>query len=932
MLKKFSIHYMFVILFFSGLSGFVNAQEKEACTLTGTVFVGDNQLIPGMQVKLESPVLRAPLIALSNEKGVFTFSELPPGIYTATFKLEGFKTKRMKNINVKPQDNLNLLVEIELGKLKEDIVLIDSLPILNTNETTLITRISSFLIANIPSNRDLSYYIHMTPGITEDTVHGSSVRDNLFTLDGLNITDPVSGTQAGLFSMDAVEEVSVQTGGHPAQDGGVQGGVINIVTGSGGNRFHGMASFYYRDDNLQADNNKGTIWEGLKTGIRKEIEPSFSLCGPINRNKAWFFVNFNQRNTNRFVPGFPYNDPGSITPLTKIPMLFGKITVQLGQNDKLTASYNYSNLKNDNRNASEAHFMLTTWDQDAPKRNYSLQLFHLFSNNFIMNLRAGYMDYHLNFRAKTQLPNIYDYYYGHNYGGYCYDSLYTRNRFQIQGDAATFIENVLGNHELRFGIDFQYSKDLREDSYYRDDLGGSFYSSYNGYLYEVQFQQDYSRKEKKIDISGFISDQWDPTDRLVLNLGLRFDHQEGIIPKQGENRVSVFGFNPQVEKQFTAFKLNNIAPRLGISYVLTNDWKTVLKVTANRYYSSIPIQYFTSANPNNALSWKYSLDGTMKILPGTLYGISYAGGSTVGPDLKTPYTDEISFGIERELNRDMKVSARYILKWEKNLIEDVDLAVLDYEKLKAGEPLDTLWKNYVKILRYDSFDGNPYTFYQQLYSYTPNILITNPPGARRSYNGLEIELEKRFSNKWGMNASYLYSRSKGLIGTDYNESWSGQDYFNDPNAHINAYGTLESQRRNQLKVQVIYQAPLGINIGTYFRYLSGLPWTRMIGTSDGIWDEATINHFIYAEPRGSHHLPDLAILDLRIGKSITLPRHLGCLSVFVDIFNALNAKTATSVWNYSSRNTIINGHIVQYGEKTSMLSSRSFRLGARFEF
>lgn len=101
----------------------------------------------------------------------------------------------------------------------------------------------------------------MTPGVTGDTAHGSSVRDNTYNIDGVNTADPVVGTESIFFSVDTVEEISVQTGGLSAEYGQVQGAVIDVVSKSGGNEFHGAANFYYKGEGFQSNNTRGTLWK-----------------------------------------------------------------------------------------------------------------------------------------------------------------------------------------------------------------------------------------------------------------------------------------------------------------------------------------------------------------------------------------------------------------------------------------------------------------------------------------------------------------------------------------------------------------------------------------------------------------------------------------------------------------------------------------------
>src|SRR6185503_16565656 len=95
---------------------------------------------------------------------------------------------------------------------------------------------------------------NFTPGVTGDRAHGSTVRGNNFSYDGVDITDPTVGTQNVDFNYDNFEEIQVQTGGHGTEYGQVSGAVINVVTKSGGNAYSGEGSLYYQNDNLTSKN------------------------------------------------------------------------------------------------------------------------------------------------------------------------------------------------------------------------------------------------------------------------------------------------------------------------------------------------------------------------------------------------------------------------------------------------------------------------------------------------------------------------------------------------------------------------------------------------------------------------------------------------------------------------------------------------------
>ncbi len=941
-MKKLTL-ILLTTLFFACLSF---SQITQTGSLNGKVTDKEGQPLPGVSVTIKSPALILPqMTAVTNEEGFFRFPALPPGIYTVAFEISGFKTLVREGIRVSVGVTTTLDVSLELSPIQESIVVTGQSPVVDRQRTTLVRNLTTEFLQSIPATRTLGTFFNMVPGVTGNTAHGSSERDNVYALDGVNITDPVTGTQAGSFSLDIMEELSVQTAGLPAEFGSVRGAMVNVVTKSGGNKFSGTFSTYYRDDEIkalklkmQADNTKGTIFEGQpRGGFDYEVEPGITLGGPIIKDKLWFFTNLSMYKSQEYVRGYPYDKQPTNTPLDYFNVFpYIKFTYQATPDDRIVLSYNFYDYRRNHRGASAYDTEDTTWKQTTPIHTGNFQWTKLFGSNFFTNFKVAFLDYELNLMAKNALPRYYDQLSSREWGSYGYDDIYTRNRFQALADATLFVDNWFGRHEFKAGLDGEFSWDSRRwRSNYDPNtgLGPFFYMRGTTPDYVIHYDS-FKREDHKLVIGGFIQDTWSPIERLTLNLGFRFDHQEGIIPEQGENRspITILGIvcDPRVTKAFKPMIWNTISPRIGLNFDITGDGKTVFKASYGRYYIANILQWFVTVNPNSFITYRYRLnpDFTPR---GSLYSATSTANDRMDPDVKSPYLDEVSVGIEREVFRDLSLGVRYIKKWDRNLLEGVDLTALDFDKLMNGADIFTVWTNYEPVNVVDPFDGKTVTFWRMKNTAVlARNYYTNPPGAERDYDGVEVTLNKRFSNRWMMMASYVYAYSRGLIGTDFNDSWSGTGYFNNPNAHINAYGEFGLERKHQFKLQGLVQGPWGINLSGYFRYLDGTRWARVIRSYDlGLsLPQGTVS--IYAEKRGSRKLPPLKILDLRVEKTFNIAgRKLG---LFVDVFNVLNANTATSVWTQSSRSTTVAGKRVYFGQHTAIMDPRIARLGIRFEF
>ncbi len=386
------------ILFLLGISF---SQITQTGTLNGRVTDTEGNPLPGVAVTTKSPALILPqMTATTNESGYFRFPALPPGDYTVTFEISGFKTLVREGIKINVGVTTTLDVSLELSPIQESIVVTGQSPTVDRQRTTLVRNLTTEFLKSIPATRTLGTFLNMVPGVTSNTVHGSSERDNVYALDGVNITDPVTGTQAGSFSIDIMEELSVQTAGLPAEYGSVRGAVVNVVTKSGGNQFKGTLSTYYRDDEIkalklkmQADNTKGTIFEGQKSGFDYEIEPGITLGGPIIKDKIWFFTNLSFYRSQEYYPGYPYDKQPTNTPLDYFNVYpYIKFTYQATPNDRIVLSYNFYDYRRHHRGASAYDTEDTTWNQTTPIHTGNFQWTKLFGPNFYMNFKVAFLD------------------------------------------------------------------------------------------------------------------------------------------------------------------------------------------------------------------------------------------------------------------------------------------------------------------------------------------------------------------------------------------------------------------------------------------------------------------------------------------------------------------------------------------------------------
>jgi hypothetical protein len=919
------------------------AQSSQSGTLMGVVALEDGVTIPGVTVVATSPALMGKMTAVTNENGVYRFSQLPVGMYEITFQLEGFRTVIRKDIRVASLQTYTINASMRQEAIQEAIVVTGQGPTVDTQRQTRAANFDLQFLKSLPAPRNLDNFVNMAPGMTSGSAHGAATMDNSYNLDGVNLGDPATGVSNVSFGLDIMDEISVQTGALSAEFGSVRGAMINVVTKSGGNRVTGGASFFLNHESLVGNNRKGTVLEkeGL-TGNHLEFEPSFSIGGPVVKDKLWFFASATYKQAQTYAIGFPYDKPNAKT-IIKVtqPLPYIKLTYQLDQKNKFTLSYNYSDRINNNRNADRFHTEANTVTQTTPTHVVNMNWNHYFGENVYANFKVGISKFNMKLDSNTVAANTYDYYTGQYWatsGSFRTQDHNQRDRYNVNLDATTFVDNFMGTHELKIGGEAQLARVGWLIYGMPDPISGAHvnYMDGNTYLWGLYLVGNgFDRKDNMDDYFGFINDTWRVNKHLTVNLGVRLDYNSLSWPKQGDagaitlpGDLSYLTVNRSIASPITAMSWTNLAPRFGFIYDLLGDNKTLVKASWSRYTVANQTGWINSAHPNGWVGYDAHLDPvTGKKITGGEWVWSVPAGIKIGYNdykLKASYTDELTVGVERELFTDWSASARYIQKWDRNLIHNVDASQLDIDKLMSTGELD--WsKNWVAKTGIDPYDGKTVTFYSKLNASASDIHIVNPPGAERDYQGIEVTFNKRFSHGWALNTSYVYGKGTGLVDQGRTSAALGTSgLFSNPNNHINAFGTLDLDSRHQFKVQGLLNGPLGINLSGYFRYLSGLVYTRTISSGKlGVSTKPT-SFTILAEERGSRRLPDAVRLDLRLEKTFKIGNV--SLSAFADCFNALNQGVATSVWGNSSNKTYA------FERMMTINDPRMFQLGARIEF
>jgi hypothetical protein len=883
--------------------------------ITGVVTEEDGTPLPGVNVDLSSPSLMGGVRSqLTAEKGVYHFVDLPPGTYKLIFSLQGFQAVERLNIKVVVNGTVTENIILKQAAVAESIVVTAESPIVDVSKSGLSTVFDKDSLEKIPSGRFTFFdVIKQAPGLTQagqdsdrTVAFGSNQESNNYQLDGVDVSNPEVGHAWQWVNPEVFAEVETTGIGTPAEYGNFAGAVINIVTKSGGNKFEGSLSYYGQFSKLTSNNNP-VPKEPLAYPYHRDkfLDGSFSLGGPIVKDRLWFFSSY-ERVEDSYSTW--YSDPQY--PAKYIgDKAFFKLSAQLSNKHKLVGFFYYEYFDLPGQ-VTPYNLAETVSSERGHTPTWNIMYSWLISNNAYFELKySGYWgddDMLPSLGGNINNPSYYDGFTGITSGAPVWPWMSTISKHQVHANFSYFAEDFLkGDHDFRAGV--QYTRGASEC--HGGYSGGRSYYMYNGYPYYMYKQNVFSYGGVVNSIGAFFDDSWKIGNRLVINLGMRFDHSRARIPSfptyDGWTKTSKMA--PGIDDLVT---WNSFSPRIGLAFQLTSDKKTLLKASYGRYYEALLISNWESPGPG-VTDWdKYYWDGNSQtwILIDTIPGVM---GYTVDPKLKNPYADQISFGLEREILPNFSLGATFLYKNEKNLLGWEDRGG-EYEKINLVSP----------------DNGQTYTVYNQVGNLGSNdYWITNPSRFERfeqTFKAGIFELKKRFSNNWQLSASLTWAKSSGLNATGHSLAqqatiWHTGKYAQDPNDLINARGALPQDRRWVFKLQGSYLLPWDISLSLNYLYQTG----NSIPTFVRVYPNQGVRR-ILSQPREKDRYHSWNMVDFRIQKTFEVYKSVKVQAI-LDVFNLLNANTTLGFASY-------NYWASDYKKPNDIFYPRRLQLGLRLEF
>jgi outer membrane receptor for ferrienterochelin and colicin len=796
------------------------AQVAGMGAISGTVRDASGAVVPDAQVVVSNESKGIKRTIRTTEAGVFAAPSLIPAEgYVVQVSKQGFNNYEVKDIQVQVGQNVDLAVLLSVAGAATQVQVEATAPIVDSTKTDVSQVIDTRQIQDLPINgRRVDSFVLLSPAVVPDGTFGlvsfrGVAGGNSFLTDGNDTTNQYYNENAGRtrissqISQDAVQEFQVVSNNYSAEFGRATGGVVNTVTRSGSNDFHGTGYWFFRNQDFNAKDTFATI---NPKETRNQI--GVSAGGKLKRDKLFYFLNYEAMRRN-----FPliasmtaagssvFDTSGNlIAPCTASAaqcdaakkfterqfqtldrtanqdLGFGKLDWRPTERHAFSASLNL--LRWVSPNGLQTQAVLNNGNGVGNNVNSSVRAKYgratwtaIPSNSSVNELRFGwYNDKQFDYpNDKLAIPGIG--FLGINVTGQSNLGTATdyprtnplENRYQI-ADTFTLTK---GAHTVKFGFDFTRTEDYTNLLFNRtgtytfpnwNALALDFSGNTTGAKNWSTFTQTIGNPEVDIfikDISLFVQDQWKLSSRLTLNLGVRYDRSFLPQPTLTNPDYPATSRIPEYNKAF--------APRVGFAYSFDAQSKTVIRGGYGIFYGRYPggllntfflgngiYQKSISLNSSNA-SDKANGPVFPNVLPNSGNFNPPAGSVSLNiadSNFRAPYTQQADIAIERQLARDLSFTASYI--WSRGL------HLTSVTDINIGQPVCCV------TYRINDASGNQTGAYATPIYVRQNRVDTryariNIVGANLNswYNGLALQLNKRMSRSFTGSLSYTWSHA-----------------------------------------------------------------------------------------------------------------------------------------------------------------------------
>lgn len=966
----------------------VNAAAQQGTTeLRGRVADPQGAVLPGVTVVVKNQDTGGYRETVSAGDGTFIASGLVPGTYQVTAELQGFKKFDRKDLRLEVGKTSSIDVVLSVGGVEETITVSGESPIVDVTSKEIGGNITSETLVKLPSvNGNFVGFVGLLPGIvpsisTESfgsdsiSVNGSDPRNNNYMLDGGNNNDDVIGQRAGTQArtpIEAIQEFQVITGQYDAQYGRTSGAIVNAVTKAGTNQVRGSGFGFFQDGSLTTTDffskQKGTA----KPDTRYERWGG-TVGGPIVQDKIHYFGSLER---------FSIDRPNTINIPARPDLNGSQITKDRVWNTIIRGDHQVSNnmtysvrwLRESSPQTNQIIGAVTpaaAREESDVDQTLSFNVNNVLSNTKVSTLRLTWTRENVAFanacfngngRDMTKCPVTLAF---QTYTDQQDNTAQARINDGIQAEETLgwFLPGKRGDHDIKVGFQYEYSGAFNTN---QGNMNGVFsfgrndaqFDAANPFTYPDRFQIRVGGPsnfyEKAHYIAGFAQDKWRMSKSLTVSLGARYDVEVIPIPETDD---------PLVTKYPT--DRNNIAPRVGVTYDL-NDGKSVVRAGYGRFFEKTSFELigglytgtpFTSSfnstfpipgpdlGPRNGQlpTDPYLVNGP--VINTAQLALDFPGGQLLrntgatwdNSDRRTPRTDELTAGFERQIRADMSVSADYVHSMGRDMLMLLNLN----PQVRSNPNVNASTLTRVGSSTLSAATAVLQEKYAGFVPFTANVNQYLNTG-ETNYDALMLQLKKRFSHNYSSQVSYTYSRARGNTGGN-GQTASNFQVRDDMHLELNEGPTdFEIPHNFTFSGTALVPKTGGLNLSWVARALSGTPFSLLNGNVDpdlngiqaeplpaGTYSGTGLNSYAvkdYVAERNGARGPGFFSLDMRFGYAIRAGGRRR-VEVSADVFNLTNRTNfANPTGNQANPNFLL---LTAYN---TSYAPRKVQLGARIEF
>ncbi len=883
---KHSMRFLVCLIAVVFLMSLNAAAQATLGTLQGKVTDEQGGPLPGVAIAMKNIDTGYAYSSQSRVEGDYTIAGIQAGKYEVEVSLPGFEKQIRTGLIFNVGSILKIDFILKPSTISEEVTVTAPSPMVEVTKSEVSKVIDRAKIDDLPLlDRSFSALAMMKAGVSGDRSNAQPSGSEEITVDGVSNERVARNDQKTSIPADAIEEFRVLTNQFQAEFGNTSGMIWTVITRSGTNELRGRLSYFKKDETFDDVNYfvNHTGYEGAEIPEDQYTKPPYAydlfggvLGGPIKKDKAHFFISYEglrQKSYTRIAS--PLVPQEEITVESKPNQLMAKLNYQLSKKHLFTLRYNMY---------SETETNQGIGGLSTKERGYDWE-------NTVHDIQANWMFYPTG-NTMNEFRVLYSGSDGEDFvhfpGTFSIDrpsglfgkpSSYPQGgvekRYQIVDNFSLFLDK----HNIKFGFDVSRIKETGFAHYY---MPGQFVfqtdspfdpNDFNTYpllfVYNAGnpvFDLDYT------EAAVFVQDTWKISQRLTLNIGLRWNYYDcdGISIDHGDIRH----FNP----------------RFGFSYDPVGDGKTTIRGGIGTFTQNpqLNIGLFGALMAGMEVRTMYypnypdpfQPNPFMDPILGTLPIDQYTTAENMAP----PTTVQATLGAEREIMKNVSVG-----------LDLVYAKGSHFTRLENWNPVIPGTKN----KRVDPTRGNAYTF---------------ADNGRSEYKAMYVTVTKRYADGWSLDVAYTLSESKADVESEQTQPWSY-----DADAWDRQYSYASNDARHRLTISGIVDLPWGFQLAGLFSYHSAFPWNAVYAQDKNL--DSLKNDYV-DQYRNSRRGFAYNNINLRLSKSFTIDRFR--LQILAEAFNLFNTVNYYGIYPYFGT--------ADFGIPIAADSPRQFQLGARIDF